>query len=798
MNPKLSRRKFISSTLVGAGALASVTTSPASGESPRRLAARSNHHIPMPGSGLYSVSFSTRIDSAIPCNLTGNGLTDWVAKHEFFRKDDIFKIEARDHHGKFLWEFDSGLDGHRMTHASHVPVTVWDFDSDGRDEVVTMMLGPTARPPMRAHLVALDGLTGKIKAMTPIPWAGGAGNSRFNHGTTRSYATVAYLDGPDRPPSYIFHLGTYIDGACWAFDIVDGQFQERWAYQHAFHLGTGHHGLTAFDINGDGRDEILMGGTVIDADGCQIFSWTEKANYGHVDFVIPGVIDPDKPGVQLLFGFEYGYGVALTSADGEVYWHNKEAYHAHSGWVAKVRPDLPGEQIRMRSKLFSETWHHGTPPDVPYDTERTEPWNGLLDARGNRIEIGEFQATRRPPDWNGDGLHVSWDKVIEELGIQGKSNSLVGVDLGGGDEHGAEEILRIFEDTAFVHFNRNARPEKSKWANTNYRRMAVSSLGSGYRNYDSYRVWNPQPKLLPPTAQIRIDGQRNIGIRRQKSVNAVREINGARFVLFRDENHRFVGDRSWDSRGRAIHAYEWDWDDGTRSHQANPLKRFDKCGVYQVSLTVRSGTRVARETITVEVQNEVVDYVARLPHSISIRDFQKGSRLYIDQDFQAKSVPPELVGMTLIQTHHDIEHLRGGLLFSWDVTDLATPYISFRVPIEMNVYVAMDEYMKDEPAFCLYEYYRHPTPDGEPREKTYWPQWLARDRWQPTDHIVINSRNNRPHRLYKKSFRPAEHVWLGPNRYMKTGVVDWDRNMYFVLIETAPRKWINEFYERRI
>lgn len=752
----------------------------------------------MPASGPYSVSFSETVGSVLPANLDGDELTDWVAEMPLSFGKGTYRIEARNHFGDLLWKFDSGLDGMRMTANSHCPLVAWDFDGDGRDEVVTLKYGYTDRPPVRAFIVALDGETGKEKAITPVPWAGGTGNSRYNHATTRSYSTIAYLDGPDRPPSYVLHLGTYGDGVCWAFDLVDGSWRMRWDYQHVFWLGTGHHGLKAFDIDGDGRDEILMGGTVIDADGCKVFSFTEKEGYGHVDFVIPEVIDPEIPGVQLLFGFEFGYGVAMTNHKGEVYWKFDDVYHAHSGWVAKVHPDVPGKQIRMNSKLFSRTWvYDGSPPDLTRDKDRTEPWRGMFDAKGRQIDMGPFHSAKRPPDWNGDGIHVPWEQVMEELGLGEDANSwggLTGCDLGGGPNHGAEEIIQIRENTVRVHFNRKAQPSASKWMNTNYRRMALSSLASGYRNYDTYTVWHSPVKKLPPTAFATVDGQRNIGVRSQETVDGVRVLKGKKFVLFRDAVHQFRGSSSWDGRGRPIRSTEWDWGDGTYSRETDPVKRFEKNGTYACTLTIRSGRRVSREHFTVEIQELVLNYVARTPHVFSIKAFDEGSPLYIDQEAHALDVPEALKGMTLIRTHHHLEGNRAAMLFSWDLTQVPSESITFRVPVEMEVNVAMDEFQANEPAINRYTYYNHEHPHGPDYRPTYWPEWIGGDGWQRTDLSVVNSMNGRRHVLYRKNFKPGQIVRLGPNRYDKAMVGDLGRNMYFVLLAQRPRLFMDDLF----
>lgn len=732
----------------------------------------------MPESGIYEIEVSEDAASAVPSNLDGDDLTDWVCELDFSETRSTYQIEARNHAGEALWTFDSGLNMLRMTHLRHIPLTVWDFDGDGIDEVITWKFGRTANPPIRVSIVVLDGRTGAIKSTTPLPWSGGAGNSRFNQGTTRSYATVAYLDGPDRPPAYCLQQGTYIDGVCWAFDYHEGRLIQRWAYQHAFHTGTGQHGLTAFDIDEDGRDDILMGGTVLDADGCKVFSWSDIAGYGHCDGAIPGDIDPTKPGVEILFHHEFGYGMALTSAEGEIYWHDDEVYHVHNSWVANVSEEHLGDEIRGRNK--KNTWVLGFPEHL-HDSDID--WDKLLNAQGEPIPVDDFNNSVRPPEWTGDELHDSWDRLYERYDLKvkprkgGYTSQPVASDLGGGPLHGAEEILLINDGRLRVFFNQDATPYPSRWGNLNYRRMATSALGSGYVFWDTFRVWDVPRKPTLPTAYLSIDGRRSIGLRSQQTVDGKRVLKGKKFILLRDEAAQFRGTTSWDSDGQSIDSWHWDFGDGTRSTLADPIKAFFHDGTYRIKLTIEAGGEVSEEYATVEVQNEVFDYFSRIEHSIRPNGFEEGTRLYTDQDYVAESVPPALQGLTLIQPNYERESLRGGLLSSWNVTGIPMECISFRPADDMVVYLAMDEFRKDQLA---------PKRTWETEQNHYWPEWIDGDGWERTDLTVRNSRNGRAHQVYRKEYKAGDRVILGPNRYRKTSVGDFDRNMYFVLLSVIP------------
>lgn len=754
--------------------------------------------MPMPQNGDYTLTFDSPISRAIPANLDGDGLTDWIVKYrQVLDGVDTLKMEARDHAGKFLWKFDTLLAKPRNSETKDTPALPWDLDGDGRDEVITMRYDLTPDPNIKGTIVTLDGKTGEVIDTTPVPWAGGSGNSLFTQGTTRTHFTIAYLDGYDRPPSFCAYLAPYVDGVCWAFDFVNGKIKRRWSYQHCSPLGTGSHGLAAFDINGDGRDEILMGGTVLDADGCKIFSWTDYKGYGHTDRISAGDIDPTRPGVELVFAFELGRGVAMTSAEGKIQWHDATYYHDHTSWVANVSDEYPGDEIFTAPKLLTDA------------EERAAA--RYYNAQGDRIALDYPYEFNRPLEWTGDEIYESWHSVVERMNAAtGKSYQRIGAagspywacDLGGGDDHGAEEIILVDGRTLHVLFNQQARPHPSRRDNLNYRRMAVSSFGSGSPNTDYKTVWNPPlARKYGPTAYATIAGQRDIGVRRQsQATNGERLFQGSRFVLFRGAAYTFHGDSSWDSNGDKIDSYHWNFGDGTVADDANPTKHFDKNGSFTVTLTIKAGGEVAREEIGMQVQDVVVDYVSHIPHHLVVRGFADGTKLYTDRDAVAEKVPAALRGMTLIQTNAQYEADRSSRLSAWISTKIPTESITFRASEDCFVYVAMDESFKEVEAKdsalqpgAVADLKPHAA--GDTTSIKLWPEWLdEHEGWERTDLQVENSLNGRAHQLYRRAYWKGDVVRLGPNRYKFPEEGDAGRNMYFVLI--SNRANLAEFYQQ--
>lgn len=87
----------------------------------------------------------------------------------------------------------------------------------------------------------------------------------------------------------------------------------------------GNHQISAADVDGDGYQEVIYGGAIIDHDGTLYSSGTGRmpnggtAKYGHGDSLHITDIDPDRPGREIFSCFEGGsgapYGTALRDAE---------------------------------------------------------------------------------------------------------------------------------------------------------------------------------------------------------------------------------------------------------------------------------------------------------------------------------------------------------------------------------------------------------------------------------------------------------------------------------------------------
>ena len=236
------------------------------------------------------------------------------------------------------------------------------------------------------YLTVFDGQTGKeldTVAYEPgrtddgLMWGDYKG-SRIEPGNRvdRFLSGVAYLDG--QHPSAIFSRGYYSRTAVAAYDWDGKKLDKRWLadsgwtpstnpFQNGTNVGTdpelgklagqGFHSLSAADVDGDGKHEIVYGSATLDDDGSLLYSsWDvmpantptagELRPLGHGDAMHVTDIDPARPGLEIFTVHETAnapYGMAMRRAeDGTVIFGQYAGRDIGRGMIGDVVPDSPG------------------------------------------------------------------------------------------------------------------------------------------------------------------------------------------------------------------------------------------------------------------------------------------------------------------------------------------------------------------------------------------------------------------------------------------------------------------------
>ncbi len=200
-------------------------------------------------------------------------------------------------------------------------------------------------------------------------------NDRFLSG-------VAYLDGEH--PSAIFARGYYTRSTIAAYDWNGEALEKVWFVDsghvpltNPFNDGPhgregsdpvyggittqGFHSLSASDVDGDGRHEIVYGATTIDDDGSLLYNSVDEmpagsaapgtaARLGHGDAMHVTDIDPARPGLEIWTVHEGGafapYGSAMRdAATGEVLFGAYSGRDTGRGMIGDVRSDLAGIEV---------------------------------------------------------------------------------------------------------------------------------------------------------------------------------------------------------------------------------------------------------------------------------------------------------------------------------------------------------------------------------------------------------------------------------------------------------------------
>ncbi|MCM1269015.1 MAG: carbohydrate-binding protein [Ruminococcus flavefaciens] len=248
---------------------------------------------------------------------------------------DCYKLD-----GTLLWRVDLGKNIRAGAH--YTQFMVYDFDGDGKSELICKTadgtkdgqgnyVGDPSKDYRSAagrilegpeYLTLFDGETGK--ALDTIDYKPARGNyndwgDNYGNRVDRFTACVAYLDG--QRPSAVFGRGYYTRAAVTAYNVENGKLKEYWAWDTGFNVsakgyGDGNHHILGADVDGDGKDEIVVGSAVIDDNGELLYT----SGLAHGDAIHIGDFDPTNPGLEIFQcledekhpnGTEVNFGVIL-------------------------------------------------------------------------------------------------------------------------------------------------------------------------------------------------------------------------------------------------------------------------------------------------------------------------------------------------------------------------------------------------------------------------------------------------------------------------------------------------------
>ena len=376
---------------------------------------------------------------SFPClgDLDGDGRVDFL----LYRQGPMTTpgyMAAIDHDGRTLWtRGDPAIKQHVPDGVYREPALrgvalVYDLDLDGRAEVITE-LWEAGRP----MLYLLDGASGEIEQARESPFdlqVRGGKRSRCH-----PVGQVAFLRGKESPPAVVLkyeasgRVPTHVVA-------LDADLKTVW-HLAAEPKAVGHV-PTVGDVDGDGRDEIILGTLLADDDGTVL--WQKEA-LNHADCT--ALFQPfDKPGLAVLISICNSGPAFCLSPSGETIWEKttKEVSHGQGVWAGNFIEDEPGEEVIIlksghRGDFITVRGSDGTPlasfqhrtepkgyPDFPcvvnwMSHEVRSLWipidRCLVDGRGNVVaELGSHEdRVRSRLQWGTTKSHVAAQAFAVDL-----------------------------------------------------------------------------------------------------------------------------------------------------------------------------------------------------------------------------------------------------------------------------------------------------------------------------------------------------------------------------------------------
>ena len=297
-------------------------------------------------------------------DIDGDGVAEIVSARNVDQDDVHYTsaVVAQRLDGSVLWRWGDPTIGRRKLHHD-VACQIYDWDGDGRQEVVLCTKGA---------LVELDGATGEERRRFALP------------DDATDCLVFANLSGGSHPTDV----------------LVKTRYGQIWAYRRSGELlwtvrrPGGHataHQPVPIDVDGDGRDEIVAGYSLLNPDGTVRWTFASEAidlGRGHADCCRIVRSGPPVEACRLVFTCCGANGIAVVDGNGKAVWE-ATGHHFESVDVGKVRGDLEGVQLAV--DIDHRSWGQGP------------LW--LFDEDGRRLGqvMTDYARHHALVDWNGDG-----------------------------------------------------------------------------------------------------------------------------------------------------------------------------------------------------------------------------------------------------------------------------------------------------------------------------------------------------------------------------------------------------------
>lgn len=247
-------------------------------------------------------------------DLNGDGIMEFVMVQPDTGFDDryfphsVSCATAYNLSGEMLWQI--GVpDPEVKGSGSDIPAQIYDIDNDGNNEFLCVM---------DDELCIFDGKTGTLKEKHPLP-------DEHAH----DCIIIADLEGTGYPQNIILKNRYF---KLWALNT---KFEPMWTFE-----GNIGHYPWPYDLNGDGRDELIAGYNVLDGDGNLLWKIDME---DHADCIWVGDLDQNRnTGPAVLVG---GMDTTAYTKDGKLIWRYTDTVESQNIAMGNFRPANKGTEV---------------------------------------------------------------------------------------------------------------------------------------------------------------------------------------------------------------------------------------------------------------------------------------------------------------------------------------------------------------------------------------------------------------------------------------------------------------------
>ncbi|TDH24209.1 hypothetical protein EXU57_15460 [Segetibacter sp. 3557_3] len=368
------------------------------------------------------------------------GDVDGDGKTDLFVLEPDFSAHVFNHDGKELWSWKAPEEYTRERSEFEAPGVLWDFDRDGKAEVVHWRFIDG-----KEWLVIADGATGKINKQTAWP------TKPLPHVYNNFRLAIAKLTaGPPNELAVFTDMGGAIN-----INAFDENLKPMWVHTENRKKDNLGHYIYPIDLNKDGVDEVLVGSLLLDANGKQVWNRFDLLpdNHDHADSYKFGDVNGDGKTDIVTSNSEAGVFV-YDAMTGKIIWQNV-AEHSQQIQVGNFLKTAGAPQVVVGGRTYGNRQ-----VNEPYLSSQLY-W---FDNTGKKLMKWPGNPINGNPDfvkgnWKGDGRQqLFWYKFrINDSGT-GKLYFPDGVfhmfDFTG---RGAEEVITLNRGLLRVYGSKSAK-----------------------------------------------------------------------------------------------------------------------------------------------------------------------------------------------------------------------------------------------------------------------------------------------------------------------------------------------------